>query len=623
MAHRGPNDQGVYIGAHIGLGNRRLAIIDLSAAGHMPMSTESGKQWITYNGEVYNFKELRAELQSCGYRFRSNSDTEVVLYAYDKWGPDCVLRFNGMFALAIWDEVERRLFLARDRIGIKPLYYYFNGNAITFASEIKSILQDRRIPRELSQEGITNYFTYGHSVAPRTIFKNINKLLPGHHLTCVSEGEAQLQIKIKRYWAPPEPGQNEDAGEKYYAEEVYRLLRESVRRQLVSDVPLGVFLSGGMDSSIITSLMSSIDRSQVKTFSIGFNTGGKTYNELDDARIVARHFGTEHHEILLGEKDLTQALPTLVYHYDEPFGDPASFPTYLVSKFAKEHVTVSLSGEGGDEVFGGYRRYVIENFFYRYPAIVALLNNKMLHMSLAKLSSSNRWQRFMEASGIHDRVERYVSWLSIFNKEMRVELFGGRLLQLPDFDPLEIYRSLFTQNGTGGVDRLLCIDQQTWLPDTYLEKADKASMAVSLEVRVPFLDHELVEFAATIPAKYKVRGFSTKYILKKAFFSHLPTETLRKRKHGFDPPLEIWFRDNLKGFIKEVLFDPRARSRGLFDYNYIEKLYRGHIEGRGYYHWHLWLLTVFELWCQQFLDHPHQTGSATADNIDIGPICGQ
>jgi asparagine synthase (glutamine-hydrolysing) len=619
LAHRGPDDQGVYIGPNIGLGNRRLAILDLSAAGHMPMSTESGKQRITYNGEVYNFKELRAELQGYGYRFRSNTDTEVVLYAYDKWGLDCVLRFNGMFALAIWDEVERRLFLARDRIGIKPLYYYFDGAGITFASEIKSILQDRRIPRELSHEGITNYFTYGHSVAPRTIFKNIYKLLPGHYLTCVLEGEAKLQIKIKRYWAPPEPGHNEDAGEKYYAEEVYRLLKESVRRQLISDVPLGVFLSGGLDSSIITSLMSTIS-SQVKTFSIGFNTGGKTYNELDDASIVARHFGTEHHEILLGEKDLTQALPSLVYYYDEPFGDPASFPTYLVSKFAKEHVTVSLSGEGGDEVFGGYRRYVVENLFNRYPALVALLNNKIFHTSFVKLSSSDRWQRFMEASGIHDRVERYVSWLSIFNQEMRAELFGGRLKQSPDFDPLDIYRCLYTGNGTQGVDRLLYIDQQTWLPDTYLEKADKASMAVSLEVRVPFLDHELVEFAAMIPTKYKIRGFSTKYILKKAFLSYLPTETLRKRKHGFDPPLEIWFRDNLKGFIKEVLFDPQARSRGLFDYDYIERLYRWHVEGRRSYHWHLWLLTVFELWCQRYLDHWHRIDETPAGQKDINPI---
>lgn len=458
------------------------------------------------------------------------------------------------------------------------------------------------MPRELSPEGMTNYFTFGHSMAPHTIFKNIYKLPPGCFLVCVPQGEEKLQIKITRYWAPPEPGLNEDAGEKYYSEEVYRLLQDSVRKQRISDVPLGVFLSGGLDSSIITGLMSSIDPSQVKTFSIGFSTGGKAYNELDDARIIARHFGTDHHELLLSENDLTQVLPTLIYHYDEPFGDAANFPTYLLSKFAREYVTVCLSGEGGDEVFGGYRRYVIENFFYRYPMMVALLSNKMLRPSLIKLSSSDRWRRIMEASIIRDKVERYTSWLSVFNKETRADLFGRHFKQSPDFDPLEIYRRLYAENGTSNVARLLYIDQQTWLPDTYLEKADKASMAVSLEVRVPFLDHALVEFAATIPTKYKISGFSTKGILKKPFTSLLPAETLRKRKHGFTPPFEPWFRDKLKGFVKEVLFDQRARSRGLFDDEYIESIYNWHVAGKGAYHWHLWLLTVFELWCQQYLD---------------------
>jgi len=603
ISHRGPDDQGVYLGSSIGLGNRRLSIIDLSAAGHMPMSTTSGKLWITYNGEVYNHRELRTELQGYGYRFRSHTDTEVLLYAYHKWGPDCLSRFNGMFALAIWDEEKQQLFLARDRLGIKPLYYYFDGARIVFASEIKAILQDYGVSRELSQEGIINYFTFGHSMAPRTIFKNIHKLLPGHYLMCLPEGEAKLQIKTQRYWAPPAPGQGKDAGKQYYAEEVHRLLRESVRKRLISDVPLGVFLSGGIDSSVVTSLISSMDQSPVKTFSIGFATGGAAYNELDDARIVANRFGTEHHEILLDENDLTQALSTLVYHFDEPFGDAANFPTYLLSKFAKERVTVSLSGEGSDEIFGGYRRYAAENLIAHYPAVVGLLNNKMVRKSLFNIPRLSRWYKLAEDLCVRDGAERYASWLSIFNQEMRAELFGGHHMELPDFDPLDIYHSLYSENGVRGVDRMLYIDQQTLLPDTFLEKVDKASMAVGLEVRVPFLDHELVEFAATIPAKYKVRGFSTKRILKEAFRSQLPAETLRKRKHGFTPPVKPWFRNKLNGFVKEVLFDPRARSRGLFDYDYIEKLYDWHIKGRGYYHWHLWLLTVFELWCQQFLEH--------------------
>ncbi len=607
ISHRGPDDQGVYLGSSIGLGNRRLSIIDLSPAGHMPMSTDSGKSWITYNGEVYNYRELRAELEKYGYRFRSNTDTEVVLNAYHKWGPDCLSRFNGMFALAIWDEEEQKLFLARDRLGIKPLYYYYDGARIIFASEIKAILQDHKVPRELSQEGIINYFTFGHSMAPRTIFKNIHKLLPGHYMMCLPEGESKLQLKIRRYWAPPIPGQSKDAGKKYYTEGIYHLLRESVRKRLISDVPLGVFLSGGIDSSIVTSLMSSIDQSPVKTFSIGFTTGGAAYNELDDARIVARHFDTEHHEILLDENDLTQALTTLVYHYDEPFGDAANFPTYLLSRFTKEHVTVSLSGEGGDETFGGYRRYVVENLIARYPALVGLLSNRMMRNFFFNIPRLNRWYKMAEDLRVRDGAERYANWLSVFNKEMRAELFGGQPMELPDFDPLDIYHRLYTGNGAHGVDRMLYTDQQTLLPDTFLEKVDKASMAVGLEVRVPFLDHELVEFAATIPAKYKVRGLSTKSILKKAFLSCLPPQTLRKRKHGFTPPVDPWFRNKLNGFVKDVLFDSRARSRGLFDHDYIQKLYNWHIEGRGYYHWHLWLLTVFELWCQRFLDNQNDT----------------
>lgn len=612
LAHRGPDDLGVYTGSMVGLGNRRLAIIDLSTAGHMPMSTVSGKLWITYNGEVYNYRELRAELQGYGYRFRSNTDTEVVLYAYDKWGPDCLHRFDGMFAIAIWDEEERRLFLARDRLGIKPLYYYFDGARIIFASEIKAILQDPAVSKELNPEGILNYFTFGHSMAPRTIFKNIYKLPPGNHLTCTTEGEAKLRIKIERYWAPPAPRQSKDLGEEYYAEEVYRLLRESVRKRLVSDVPLGVFLSGGIDSSIVTSLMSSIDQSRVKTFSIGFTNGGKTYNEVDDARIVAHHFGTEHHEILLDENDLTQALPNLVYYFDEPFGDAANFPTYLLSKFARDYVTVSLSGEGGDENFGGYRRYVIENLVAHYPVLVGLLSNKMMQRAFFNIPRLGRWYKLAVDLGVHDGAERYASWLSVFNKEMRTELLDRNFRQLSDFDPLDIYRRLYTGNGTWGVDHMLYIDQQTLLPDQFLEKVDKASMAVGLEVRVPFLNHELVEFAATIPAKYKVRGFSTKHLLKNTFRYQLPVETLQKRKHGFTPPVSPWFRDNLKGFVRDVLFDPMARSRGLFDYGYIDKLYRRHLEGRGYYHWQLWLLIVFELWCQKFLDHQRYTNiSAT------------
>jgi asparagine synthase (glutamine-hydrolysing) len=603
LTHRGPDDHGLYVGDSIGLGSRRLSIIDLSSAGHMPMSTPSGKLWITYNGEIYNYHEIRKQLQDCGYSFRSNTDTEVVLYAYEKWGTDCLLKFNGMYAITIWDEEKKNLFLARDRLGIKPLYYYYDGTKIIFASEMKAILQDSRVPREFSYEGVINYFTFGHSMAPHTIFKNIYKLPPGHYLTCRLEGEAKLQMAITRYWAPPVPQGLKDEGEQYYIEEIRRLLGKSVKSQLISDVPLGVFLSGGMDSSIVTGLMSSVDSTRVKTFSIGFSIGDAAYNELDDARLVARHFGTEHHELLLDDRALLQILPDLIYHYDEPFGDSASFPTYLLSKFTRENVTVALSGEGGDEIFGGYRRYVVENLFYRHPGIVGLLDNNVLRKLSSSLPGMNRLKRTLASLKIKDGAERYASWLTVFNEKMRRRLLKEDfVVEGPAYDPLDIYRRLYIQDGAATAGGLLYIDQQTWLPDTYLEKADKASMAHSLEVRVPFLDHELVEFTARIPVKYKIRGFSTKCILKKAFASLLPRAILKKRKHGFTPPIEPWFRGKLKDDIKEIIFDPKARSRGLFNYDYIEEIFRQHTEGKAAYHRHLWLLVVFELWCQRYLD---------------------
>jgi asparagine synthase (glutamine-hydrolysing) len=601
IAHRGPDDQGAYIGDLIGLGHRRLSILDLSQAGHQPMSNPDKTLWITYNGEIYNFQEIRDELQKYGYHFQSNSDTEVVLYAYQKWGADCLQRFNGIFAFAIWDEQNQRLFLVRDRLGVKPLYYHLDSQNIIFASEIKALLQDSGLSKELSHEGILNYFTFGHSVAPNTIFRDVFKLMPGHYFTCDVKKNHFLDVNISRYWSPPVPHWSRDEGEGYYAEMVHSLLKESVNRQLISDVPLGVFLSGGLDSSIVTSLISEASH-KVKTFSIGFPFKGTTYNELDDARLVAQHYGTEHHELVLDENDLTQALPALIYHFDEPFGDSAAFPTYLLSKFAREHITVSLSGEGGDEIFGGYRRYVVENFISRNPAI-SLLQNLGFNKTFSSLPDTSRIQKLMDSFIIKDDAERYASWVCLFNKEMRKELFRNTSSYGTNgFDPLNVYRDLFKKNGAERVNQLLYIDQQTWLPDTYLEKVDKASMAVGLEVRVPILDHKLVEFAATIPAKYKVRGVSTKYILKKAFAKELPEATLRKRKHGFAVPLDPWMGKKTGGFVQNVLFDNKARSRGLFSQEYVKKLVDMHSEGKGHYHRQLWLLIVFELWCQRFLD---------------------
>lgn len=601
LAHRGPDDQGLYVHMPIGMGNRRLSILDLSPAGHQPMSDENDRFIIVYNGEVYNYREIRTTLVEKGYSFKSNSDTEVVLKSYVEWGADCLEYFNGMFGIAIWDQAEQRLFLARDRMGIKPLYYYFDGAKLVFASEIKSILQDSSIPRELSQEGMVNYFTFGHSVAPRTILKNIYKLLPGYYIVGSINENKNIEIRIKQYWATPTP-ENTNADEQYYISRIQELLKKSVERRLIADVPLGVFLSGGLDSSIITSLMASVSTSRIKTFTIGFSNSSKSYSELDDARVVAQYFDTDHHEILLGENDLTEVLPDLIYHYDEPFGDAANFPTYLLSKFARKHVTVCLSGEGSDELFGGYRRYVIENWIQHYFPFTGLLDRSPIKNVVQNSKIPEKLRRLAESLTISDISERYANWLSVFKKEMRIKLLADYCKQ-DDFDPIGLYRKYFTHPKLYGINRMLYIDQQTWLPDTYLEKADKASMAVGLEVRVPFLDHELVEFAAKIPSKYKISGVSTKRILKSTFLNSLPAQTLQKRKHGFTPPFDPWFRGKLNTFIKEVVLDSRARSRGLFNYDYIEDIFVRHTQHKGTFHWHLWLLTVFELWCQRFLDN--------------------
>jgi asparagine synthase (glutamine-hydrolysing) len=400
-----------------------------------------------------------------------------------------------------------------------------------------------------------------------------------------------------------------------YAEEVYRLLQTSVRRQLISDVPLGVFLSGGIDSSAITGLMSQMVEKPVNTFSVGFEIGG-AYNELADAAIVAKRFGTEHHELVVKEANLVELLNKLVYHYDEPFGDAACFPTYLVSEFARKSVKVVLSGEGGDELFGGYRRYSAERFSKYYQKLPIFLRDGFIRKLVNSIPRSRRLKKAITSMSVEEPDVRYASWLVVFSDEMKRELFTAEINEvISNFDSFEVYRKYYNRRqppapfikGDGElIDRLLYTDQKTWLVDTYLEKTDKASMAVGLEARVPFLDHELVEFAATIPSKYKIKGFTKKYILKKAMRGLLPESVIKKPKHGFSVPTDPWFRGKLKEYVFEVLFDSQTRKRGYFNYPYIEKLYREHLDGKEVYDFHLWLLLNFELWHRTFMDHCQQ-----------------
>lgn len=596
LVHRGPDDAGVYADGPVALGNRRLKVIDLSPKGHQPMASDDGSLWIVYNGEVYNFLEVREALSARGHCFCSKTDTEVVLKAYEEYGEGFLQHLNGMFALAIWDARRRRLLLARDRLGIKPLYYARLRDRLLFASEIKALLRDPALPRELSIRGLTNYFTYGHSVAPDTIFTAVRKLLPGHY--AVASGADFREIC---YWDVDFGAKLPAAPEPVLAERLRAQVERSVRRQMVADVPVGAFLSGGVDSSAVVAFMARASGQPVRTFSVGFG-GGRAYNELADAARVARHLGTEHRELSLREDDLLESLETLVHRYDEPFGDAAAFPTYLVARLAREHVTVCLTGEGGDEIFGGYRRYLAERYLTPLVMLPRWLRRGTIPGLVEALPRLRRLKKIVAALGIEDPPQRYGHWLTVFNDEMCGALFTDFYSALAEReDTCRVYRQYYREDWDL-IDRLLYMDLKTWLADGYLEKVDKATMAVSLEARVPLLDHELVEFMAGLPTWHKIRGLETKVLFKRALKGLLPEQTLQKRKQGFTPPIDPWFRGRLRGFVADILFDDRTRRRPYFNHAYIEQLFAAHQNGHRVYSDQLWLLLNFELWHRQFLD---------------------
>ncbi len=603
LTHRGPDEQGSWRDALVFLGMRRLSIIDL-AGGQQPIWNEDNSCCIVYNGELYNFRELRAELEGKRHVFRTSSDTEVILHAFEEWGPKCLSRFNGMFAFAIWNSRTNTLFVARDRVGEKPLYYYRDGNRLVFASEIKAILANRDVPRRLNLRGLANFLAFGHAVAPETIYQSIYKLPPGHYLRA---GDGN--IEIAQYWdvgQEPQLPDRTSLTEDEYAERVLALLDDSVRRRMIADVPVGAFLSGGVDSSAVVALMKRHATGSVKTFSLGFSTGG-AYNELSDARYVADYFGTEHHELQVGDVDLVQTLRTLVYHYDEPFGDAAGFPLYLLSRFAREHVKVVLSGDGGDELFGGYRRYAADQLAALYQHLPRLLTDTAIPAVVDRLPRLRRIKRSTKVLPIRDPARRYAGWLELFTAEMRADVLDRTIVEdLADYDPAWTYPHYYAAlNGTTASDhlnRLMYVDFKTWLPDVYMEKTDKATMACSLEARLPLLDHRLVELAFQIPGRYKIRGSSTKRLFKQAVSQLIPPAVLTKPKHGFAVPTDPWFRGELKSFTSDVLFDERSRRRGYFNMDVVERMWREHVVGRHVWDTHLWLLLNFELWHRIYLD---------------------
>jgi asparagine synthase (glutamine-hydrolysing) len=611
LRHRGPDEKGSWSDNGVFLGMRRLSIIDL-AGGQQPIWNEDKTCCIVYNGELYNFMDLRPQLEAQGHLFRTRSDTEVILHGYEEWGHDCLKKFNGMFAFAIWDNIKRTLFLARDRIGEKPLYYYIDKDRFIFASEIKAIITDKTVPRELNPRGLANFLSFGHAVAPDTMYRDIYKLLPGHSLL-VHDGKTV----IRQYWDvgdEPQLAKTTILSKNQYIEEIIKLVDDSVRRRMIADVPVGAFLSGGVDSSAVVALMKRHASGPVKTFSLGFDVGG-AYNELADARRVSEFLQTEHYELNVSHADLKDLLLKLVYHYDEPFGDAAGFPVYLLSQFARQHVKVVLAGDGGDEIFGGYRRYAADQYAASYQLLPRWLTDNFIPSLVDKMPRLRRTKRTVQTLPIRDAAARYASWLICFTPEMQEELVQSELLwqQMRNYDSIWPYPYFYAGPKKVGnkdhINTLLYIDLKTWLPDAYMEKVDKATMACSLEARLPLLDHRLVELAFQIPSSFKLSHWKAKKIFKEAVAGLIPGEVLRKPKHGFAVPTDPWFRGGLKSFTYEILLDGRTRQRKYFNMPMVERLWREHQAGRHIWDTQLWLLLNFELWHRIFIDN---------DNLSLG-----
>ena len=598
IRHRGPDHSATFVCGPIGLGYVRLSILDISNAGNQPMEDCSGQYVTVYNGEVYNFPALRRELELDGIRFHSQTDTEVVANLFARYGVAGVQKLNGMFAFAVWSKHDSELWLFRDPIGVKPLYYRVAAQRLTFASEIKAILTADGRGLEINSRGLLNYLTFGHAVAPVTIFDSVYKLLPGQYLR-VKNGS----VRVARYFDFPVPGrgQGNTRAEAEWIEEGTDILRRAVKRQMIADVPVGVFLSGGIDSSLLTALMAE-HTSRPQTFTVGF-PGRETYDETKHARSVARRFGTKHHEVSVRTDDLIAAIDSLVYHYDEPFADAAALPVYLISKLARAHVKVALSGEGGDEMFGGYRRYSAERFAQAYQKMPGFLRSLAIRAA-TPFSRARRVNRIVRTLSIRDPAVRYAGWLQVFTRDSLAWLLAEKLREpLEDFDAASIYRSLFQCcQGADTLGRLFYADAQSWMPDTYLEKVDKASMAVSLEVRVPLLDLEVIQFASTLPGRFRIRGLTTKYLLRRIASSFLPAEITQRPKHGLSVPTDPWFRGRLEGFVRDILFARMTIERGFFRPQGVSDLLQQHTSGRENCETQIWILLIFELWMRRFMD---------------------
>ena len=599
IIHRGPDDEGVYTAPYIGLGQRRLAINDLSREATAPLPNEDKTVWVVFNGEIYNFQSLRESLIEKGHVFHTKTDTEVIVHLYEEYGVDCVQHMRGMFAFAVWDSVRKKLFAARDRLGKKPFNYIKTASGLVFGSEIKAITANPEISREPDLVAIDSYLTYQYVPSPRTAFSGISKLRPGHVLECDANGN----ISTRPYWQPGDTGDVGKMSPDEIKENIVDILRESVRLRMISDVPLGAFLSGGIDSGTIVALMAMESASPVKTFSIGFDED--EYNELPLARILSEKYGTEHHEHIV-RPNAVEVLPLLVRHYNEPFADSSAIPTYYVSKMAREHVTVALSGDGGDESFSGYDRYgwmMRWSKVDRIPYFMRKAASAGFGALTSRFSSNNTLARMNRGLDMLERnlPARYCQLMSTVKREEKEYLYT------PEFRSVlaeqgETQLDADWSKGDDELDWMMRHDQRFYLPDCLLVKTDIASMANSLELRSPFLDHRFIEFAYSIPSSLKRDAGGGKVILKEAVRSLLPEEYMTAKKKGFSVPVSKWFRNELSGMLADTLLDDTAASRGLFRQQAVRKLVEEHQSGVRDWGNRLWALLFLELWFREFID---------------------
>src|SRR5579885_1983371 len=586
IAHRGPDDGGSYFDGPVGLGFARLSIIDL-AGGHQPMCNETG--------EIWNYQALRKELSEKGHQFRTSCDTETIIHTYEEFDTDCLKRLHGMFSFAIWDSRRRRLFLARDRAGKKPLYYtQINGNFI-FASEIKSLLCHPLVKREADMQALSDFLSVRYVPAPATLFANIYKVLPGHWLR-YENGTIQQQC----YWDFTF-GKVEQFPIKHYLKGIREHVYRAVEERMMADVPVGAMLSGGVDSSIITGIMSKLTSYNVKTFSVGFDH--PEYSELPYARLVADHFGTDHHELIVKSADMIRYWPLLTWHRDEPVSEPSDLGVYLISKLARQYVKVVLSGEGGDELFAGYPKYVVDwlaNYYLLLPSsmrdqfIMPMIERLPYHMRKLKMAARNLSQ---------PAPQRWMSWFGIFNGPLKDRLLTEHVKAAVEPDASRAFRRLLEQNPQRDqLSSMLYLDTKIWLPDNLLMKGDKMTMAASLEARIPLLDHRLIEYAANIPSHLKITTLQAKYLLKRAFADFLPAPILTRKKMGFNVPTGIWFREGQREFITHLLLSERMRSRGYFNDQCVARMLHDHLAGRTNHQAQLFTLASLELWFRVFID---------------------